>query len=59
MHGTNGLVMGGSKVMFRKVFDTFGLTFAPIDIELTLAPAIADPIKCKSKDPFDCLCLMV
>ena len=31
--------------MFGKVIGMTGLTFAPIDFELSLADAIADPIK--------------
>ena len=31
--------------MFGEVIGTIGLTFAPIDFELTLANAMADPIK--------------
>ena len=36
--------MMGSGVMFREVISTIGLAFTPVDFELALANAIADPV---------------
>ncbi len=43
VRGSDGLMMGRG-VIFGKVVGTIGLSFAPIDFELTLTNAIPDPI---------------
>jgi hypothetical protein len=37
--------MMGCGMMFGKIIGTIGLSFAPIDFELTLSNAIANPVE--------------